>query len=131
METVKKKVVTIPASLKDILKQWFVITKPMNKLRPKEIDVLSLLLYYNIMEKPNFVRDEDRWKKVFDYDTKMHIKEELDIEDYTLQNILSSLRRKGAISRDNVVDKFYIPPIDLDTKNFMLIFNFKVKEDEG
>lgn len=130
MKNVKKKVVTIPTSLKNVLKQYLVITKPMNKLRPKEIDVMSLLLYYNILEKPNFVRDDDRWKKIFDYDTKLKIKEELEIEDYTLQNILSSLRKKGAI-KDNKIQDYYIPDIDTKTENFMLIFNFKPTFDEG
>lgn len=129
MKNIKKKVVTIPAPLKTILKQWFIITKPMNTLRPMEIDILSLLLYYNIMEKPNFVRDEDRWKKVFDYETKMKIKEELDIKDYTLQNILSSLRKKGAISKDNVIAKYYIPPIESDEDEFMLVFHFKPQKE--
>lgn len=125
MEKSRGKLVKIPVTEKSIFKSYLSLTKPINKLGPKEIDVLSLLLYYNHIEKPNFKRDEDRWKKVFDYDTKMLIKEELDMKDYSLQNILSSLRRKKVV-KNNVVMPYYIP--DFGSENtFKLIFQFEIK----
>jgi hypothetical protein len=92
-----------------------------------EIDVVSLMLYYNSIEADNFKRDEDRWKKVFSYETKMLIKEELKIEDYTLQNILSSLRKKKVIV-NNVITDYYIPKVNKDTKHFQVIFDFNINE---
>lgn len=121
------KKVTIPSNRKLIYKQYLTITKPLNGLRPKEIDVLSLLLFYNYMEQDNFKREEDRWKRVFSYETKLKIKEELDIKDYTLQNILSSLRKKKAII-NNKITSYYIPSIEGD--NFKLVFEFKLNEQE-
>jgi len=119
------KIVNINTDLKNLFKHYLFITKPLNKLRPKEIDVLALLLYYNYLEIPNFKRNEDRWKRVFDYSTKLQIREELEIEDYTLQNVLSSLRKKKVIV-NNVITDYYIPKIDA-TNNFQLVFNFNIK----
>lgn len=124
MEKSRGKLVKIPVTTKTLFKSYLSLTKPINKLGPKEIDVLSLILYYNHIEKPNFKRNEDRWRKVFDYDTKMLIKEELDMKDYSLQNILSSLRRKKVI-RNNVVMPYYIPEID-NSDVFKLIFQFEI-----
>ena len=120
------KKVTIPSNRKLIYKQYLTITKPLNGLRPKEIDVLSLLLYYNHVEKENFKRDEDRWKRVFSYETKMKVKEELEIKDYTLQNILSSLRKKKAII-NNQITNYFIPKIEDNT--FRLVFEFSLADE--
>lgn len=119
------KIININTDIKTVFKHYLFITKPLNKLRPKEIDVLSLLLYYNYLETPNFKRDEDRWRRVFDYSTKLLIREELQMEDYTLQNVLSSLRKKKVI-KDNIIMDYYIPKVD-PKNNFQLIFNFNVK----
>lgn len=124
MEKSRGKLVKIPVTTKSLFKSYLSLTKPINKLGPKEIDVLSLILYYNHAEKPNFKREEDRWRKVFDYDTKMLIKEELEMKDYSLQNILSSLRRKKVI-KNNVVMPYYIPDID-NSSTFKLVFQFQI-----
>lgn len=124
MEKSRGKLVKIPVTTKSLFKSYLSLTKPINKLGPKEIDVLSLILYYNHIEKPNFKRDEDRWRKVFDYDTKMLIKEELEMKDYSLQNILSSLRRKKVV-KNNVVMPYYIPDID-NSNTFKLVFQFNI-----
>ena len=123
----KGKFIKIPVNEKSIFKSYLSLTKPLNKLGPKEIDVLSLILYYNHIEKPNFRKDEDRWRKVFDYDTKMKIKEELDMKDYSLQNILSSLRRKKVV-QNNVVMPYYIPNFD-GSNSFRLVFSFELNKN--
>lgn len=90
-----------------------------------EIDVVALLLYYYIEEYDNFKRDEDRWRKVFSYETKLLVRQELSIEDYTLQNALSSLRKKKVVV-DNEITSYYVPKINKDTEHFMVIFDFKL-----
>lgn len=122
MET-RKKIISINTSLHDLFYYYLKFTKPLHNLRPKEISLLNEILYKNEIEKPNFKRNEDRWKKVFDYDSKLQYKEILKIEDYTLQNLLSSLRKKKVIV-DNQISKYYIPQLDDDTNNFVLNFNF-------
>jgi len=118
-----RKVITIKATVKEVIRNYLIFTKPLSKLRPKEIDLLTEILYFNHRETPNFKREDDRWKKVFDYESKMIYKKALDIEDYTLQNLLTGLRKKKVVE-NNQVKKAFIP--DLSKDNLMLIFNFKV-----
>jgi hypothetical protein len=65
---------------------------------------------------------------VFDYDTKQLIKKELGIKDPNLQNVLTSLRKKGVVI-DNEIVSTYIPNIEVDSNNFKIIFNFNIVED--
>jgi hypothetical protein len=122
----KKKVVTIKTDIKDAINKYLTFTKPLNKLRPKEIDLLSEMTYLFIKEKDNFKREEDLWKKVFDYDSKIIYKENLNIEDYTLQSLLSSLRKKKVIE-NNTIRSVYIP--DLSDNEFLLVFKFILNEE--
>lgn len=124
MKTVTKSI-RIPSSRLKIFKQYLTITKPLNGLRPQEIEVLALFLYHFIDEQENFKRIEDCWKKVFSYETKLQIKEELGIQDYTLQNILSALRKKKVIVNNQITD-YYIPKINKETENFQVIFDFSL-----
>lgn len=122
---VTRKVANITSNLKHLFKHYLIITKHLNNLRPKEIDVLALILYYNEVEKPNFKNEEDRWKKVLGYDGKIKIRDDLNMEEYNLNNLLTSLRKKGAIV-DNKVAPYFIPQIDSDTTDFQVIFNFHI-----
>lgn len=124
MKTVTKSV-RIPSSRAKIFKQYLTITKPLNGLRPQEIEVVSLFLYYFIEEKENFKLIQDCWKKIFSYEIKSKVKTELNIPDYTLQNILSALRKKKVIVNNQIAD-YYIPKINKDTKNFQVIFDFSL-----
>lgn len=118
------KIVNINVPLKRIFSNYLLLTKPFHKLTDREISVLSLLLFYNYLETPNFKKESDRWNKVFHYDTKLKIREELGMEDYALQNTLSTLRKKKAIV-DNTIPKGFIPVFD-EKDSFKLIYNFKV-----
>lgn len=126
MKTVVKSV-RIPSNRKKIFKQYLTITKPLNGLRPMEIEVVSVLLYTFLVERGNFKRVEDCWKKVFSYESKINVKEELNIKDYTLQNIFSALRRKKVIVNNQIAD-YYIPQITEETKNFQVVFDFSLDE---
>jgi len=121
----KQKVITIKTDIKDAINKYLTFTKALNKLRPKEIDLISEMIYLFIKEKQNFKRKEDLWKKIFDYDSKVIYKENLKIEDYTLQSLLSSLRKKNVIV-DNTIREVYIP--DLSDSNFLLVFKFDINE---
>lgn len=129
METVKK-VITIPSNTKKVFQQYLSLTKPLHGLRPLEIKVVSLFLYYNLVERDNFKRDEDRWDKLFSYDYKLKIRDDLGIKDHTLQNLLSSLRKKGVIIGKTIAP-YYVPQIVEGTKNFQLIYNFDIKYESG
>lgn len=121
--------VNINVKLKSLFFKWLEITKPFHKLPQQELNVLALLLYYHFKIKHETTNDKILWKIVFDYDTKMKIKEELDITDNTLQNLLSKLRNKKIII-DNKISPVYIPSLSLNAKNFKIIYNFNIIDDD-
>jgi hypothetical protein len=90
---------------------------PLNRLRNKELDVLSELLYFN--DKYSNIPQELRWKIVFDYDTKMEMIKYLGIKDIDMYNIITSLRKKGIIKGRTIEHTF-----GLTLANTDIHFNF-------
>lgn len=119
------KIANINTTIKNLFSRWLALTKPFHKLPKQPQNVLALLLYYNHIYKKDITKDSLRWIIVFDYDTKMLIKEELDMDDGRLQNVLSTLRKKGCIINNEIVST-YIPDLELESSVFKLIFNFKI-----
>lgn len=125
------KIANINTTVKNLFFKWLDITKPFHKLTKQQQEVLGLILYYNHIYKREVPNDKLRWKLVFNYDTRMLIKEELSLKDGVFQNILTKLRKKTII-KNNIVLPTYIPNIDLDSNVFKVIFNFKIiQEDVG
>lgn len=121
------KVANINIRVKDLFKKWLEITKIFHNLTNREMDILSLFLYHHYLKKKEITNEKILWKIVFDYDTKMEIKEELGIKDQSLQNVLTSLRQRNIISNNRIV-KTYIPELDSDGNNFKVVFNFNIVE---
>jgi hypothetical protein len=119
------KVANINVTLKNLFSRWLDITVTFHKLRKKERDVLALLLYYHYVYSKELTNGTILWKMVFDYDTKMKIKEELEMKDSALQNILTSLRKKNVI-KDNKIVPTYIPEMERTSTSFKIIFNLNV-----
>ncbi len=127
--SVVKKVITIPSNLKKVFEEYLYLTKPLHGLRPLEIKLIAMFLYYNVQEMDNFKREEDRWAKLFSYEVKLQIRDELKLKDHTLQNLLSSLRKKGVIV-DNKITPYYVPKVEASTTNFKLIYNFDISHEQ-
>lgn len=125
-----KKQANIKTSKKLFFKHWLNFTKPFHKLTNKEIEVVSLLLYYHSKYREETNNNKILWKMIFDYDTKMLIKKELDnMKDQILQNLLSSLRKKKVIV-NNKINPVYIPDLDKDSNNFKIIYNFIINGEK-
>ena len=120
-----QKQANINVTIKDFFFKWVNLTKPFHKLAKQKQDVLSLLLYYHYMYRKEITNKKILWKMIFDYDTKKLIKEELNLKDQGLQNVLSILRKEGVI-KDNKIINLFIPKIDSDSNNFKIIFNFTI-----
>jgi len=94
---------------------------PLDTLNSKELSVLAELLYwdyhYRALEK------EIRWKMVFDYDTKLLIMDKVPCDEQSLNNNLTSLRKKGIIEKKMIKTNF-----GLDPMNPSLTINFKINE---
>ena len=111
MKTIKT--ITFKQDEKTIIRSYLEFTKPIHKLTSKEMNFLTEILYKYSTEKENFKREEDLWKKVFDYDSKTEYKESLNIQDTSLQNMMSTLRKKNVI-KDNRVQQSFIPDTSKD-----------------
>lgn len=111
--------------LKKLFNLWLNITSPFHNLTKQQIDVLALLLYFHKKLESEITNKKILWKIVFDYETKQKIKEELDISDASLQNVLTSLRKKNIISNNQIVST-YIPKIEKESSNFKVVFNFNI-----
>ncbi len=123
------KIANLNVTLKDLFFKWLDITKSFHKLNNQQQQVLALLLYHHYLLKKETTNNKILWKLVFDYDTRMKIKEELEMSDNVFQNILTILRKKKVII-DGEISKVFIPELDLSTKNFKVIFNFNIVDNE-
>ena len=119
------KVANINIKLKNLFFKWMEITKPFHKLTGQQQSVLALFLFYHYKYKQEITNQKILWKVVFDYDTKMLIKEELNLKDAGFQNIMHQLRSKGII-KDKKITPAYIPNLEKGAKEFKIIFNFNI-----
>ena len=118
----------IKTGKKEIFKYWLEFLKPYHRLRQKEIDALSLMLYYRY-ELSRDVKNPDLVNKLlFATDTRNQIRGDLnDMSQKVFNNLLTSLRKKGVLTKGNVINPVLMPNMTED--GFKLIFNFEI--DEG
>lgn len=124
------KVATANIRVKQLFFHWMEITKPFHGLTNQQQKIVALLLYYHYTFQRDITNMKIVWKMVFDYDTKLKIKEELGIKDAVFQNMLYLLRKKGVIKNNKVVPLF-IPVLTQDSTNFKIIFNFNIIHERG
>lgn len=120
-----EKEIKIPTNRKKFFRQYIEVLKPICDVRDREADVLASLLYQSYLRK-DINNLKDRFKLVFDYDTKIKIQEELNMTTAVLRNCISQLRKKGIIGKDNVILPQYL--INPDDEIFSLKYNFILKE---
>lgn len=119
------RVANINIRLKDMFFKWMEITRPFHKLTPQQQSVLALFLYYHYEYQKDITNRKILWKTVFDYDTKLLIKEELGLKDPGFQNIMYLFRKQGFI-KDGEISSFFIPNLTKGAKDFKIIFNFNI-----
>ena len=117
-------VIPIPTTLPKYFRQCLEIIRiipPLNTLRPKELDVLAGLLYEDY--KYSHLAPDVRSKIVFDYTTKMELRDRIHIDEQQFNNCLTSLRKKGILKKRGIETNYGINP----DKPF-ITFEFKIKE---
>lgn len=116
--------ITMPkVNARKFYRQCVEILQPILKLRNREADVFSELLYYNYTKRD--IKDpEDRAALVFGTATRKKIQEDLDISNPVIQQALGGLRKKGVIKGVNIRPFFAIEPVE---GVFALTFNFVVE----
>ena len=106
---------------------------PQEPSNNQQQQVLALLLYYHYQYKKDITNNKVLWKILFDYDTKIKIKEdpifEKGLSDSALQNILTSLRKKKIIVNGEI-SGLYVPELSINSKNFKIIFIFNIVNNE-
>lgn len=127
------KIANINIKLKDLFIKYLDVTSAWHKLTTQQQYVLALLLYYHFVLKKEITNEKILWKMVFDYDTKIRIREDSifkkPMSNFTLENILTKLRKKNIII-NNQINKVFIPNIEHDSKTFKIIFNFNIVDNE-
>ena len=118
---------TIKTSKKGVFKYWLRFLKPYHGLRPREIDALAVMLFYRY-ELSRVISDKKLVDKLlFATDTRTQIREDLDnMNQKVFNNLLTSLRKKGVLDGDNVINPVLIPSMTED--GFNLVFNFEIDE---
>lgn len=104
---------------------WLTLMQPFLRLRKQELKVLSRLLYYRYIIQKEFKNEDVLYDLLFNTRTRKKIQEDLQMEDYTFNNLLSALRKKKMII-DNKINHKIIPQTQDDFGNFKLVFNIDI-----
>lgn len=104
-------------------RQYVELMNPVLRLRKRDLDVLSELLYYN--DKLKDIKSKDRWNLIFNYDNKVEISSKLKMSKETFATHLTELRRKNIIVDNKVVDMLCIIP----KNNFDVQYRFIIKDE--
>ena len=112
---------------RSIFKYWLGFLKPYHKLRQKEIEALSLMLYYRY-ELSKEVQSKDLVDRLlFSTETRHKIRFDLnDMSQKVFNNLLTSLRKKKVLTKDNKINPKLIPNMTED--GFTLVFDFEIKK---
>ena len=127
MSNQKMNIKRIHTDKKSIFRYWLEFLKPYHKLRTKEIEALSLMLYYRY-ELSREIKDPDMVDMIlFSTQTRSKIREDLGgMGQKVFNNLLTSLRKKNIISKENKINHVLIPNMSED--GFKLVFDFEVKK---
>mgnify|MGYP003671827650 CR=1 FL=1 len=116
---------------RSIFRYWLEFLKPYHKLRPKEIEALSLMLFYRYEFSLQVDNQELINTLLFSEKTRVKIKKELnDMDNKVFNNLLTSLRKKGVLIKDdkgNRINPVLVPNMTED--GFQLIFDFDIKNN--
>lgn len=118
----------INTNLKLFYKRYLILRNPITRLTNKEIDTLAEILYQHNIISSKFKDRNDplKWGQIFSPEIKAEMAKSSNQSRQIFANNLSSLRKKGIIEDNKIADKYLVIP----EKEFQLIFNFKIKDNE-
>ena len=105
---------------------WLTILQPFLKLRNKELEILSKLLYHRYLISLEVKNKEMLDELLFSPKVKKHIMSELNMPEHAYNNLLSCLRKKKIIN-DKTINRQVIQIITEPFTNFKLLYNIDVK----
>ena len=108
---------------------WLEFLKPYHKLANKEVEALSILLYYRWELSKEVTNMALVDKLLFSSEIRLKVREDLGgMKSGVFNNLLTTLRRKGVLSKDNKIIPALIPNIKPDSTGFKLIFDFEIND---
>jgi hypothetical protein len=123
----KQRVIKIKSPLRKFFREYLEAIRPMHNLPNHEARLLAELMYnYHILKRDMPV-DKYRWKVLFDYDTKMEIRDYLGISGQALENKLTMLRRKEFIVDGKLIKDYIIDPENA----YMLIYKWDINAEDS
>lgn len=78
---------------------------PMNKLRPKQLEVLGEILYQQ--NKYKAIDEKDRNNLIFSTGGRKEMRERLGMDINVFNNNISMLKKNGMLNEDNSLKKFF------------------------
>jgi hypothetical protein len=105
------KAIELEVNLDDYFNNVLVTLKPLTpfkKLRDKELKVLAQLLYYAYKYKS--LPNKEKFKLVFDYDTRQDICNKLNIPIGSFNNTLTILRTNKILEGRTIKNQFLLDP---------------------
>ena len=97
---------------------------PLNKLRNRELDVLSIIMYYNY--KYRNIEKSIRWRVINDQSTRREMQDCINMTEAAFVNNISILRKIGVILKDGTIPSFLQLIVD---NKYEVKFIFNIEED--
>lgn len=119
----QKKIVT---DKKSAFRYFLEFTKPYHKLRPREMEALSLIMYYR-HEISQSVMDEEMIDTIlFSTKTREKMRKDLgNMDKKVFQNLITTLRKKNVLTKTGI-NPSLAPKIG--EKGFNLVYTFMFDE---
>ena len=129
MENSKKDIhIQIKTTKQKFFREWLEMMKqapPLNKLRNKELDVLSQIMFSNDMEK-EIVNPEKRAKIIFDYSNKQQMMTAIGMNNNSFANCITRLRKLNLLRKGNLLHK----SLDIHPNpEYEVLFSFQLDND--
>jgi|TARA_B110000908_G_C10116725_1_gene385670 hypothetical protein len=120
---------SIQTDSRTVFMYWLEFLKPYHKLANKEVEALSILLYYRWELSKEVTNMALVDKLLFSSEIRLKVREDLGgMKSGVFNNLLTTLRRKGVLSKDNKIIPALIPNIKPDSTGFKLIFDFEIND---
>jgi len=100
-----------------VLTEIFSFTAPFKSMSRRERQVYAELNYY--YNKLPGIDPKKKNKLIFDYDTRREISDHLGVKPEQIYNIISLLKKKKLIIKNNLVPKYILPDVKTLTFNFV------------
>jgi hypothetical protein len=126
----QKKIIKINCDLVDFFNLWLDFTKPVHKLAPLEMKLISLLLLqrYSILCGSSEIDVDLDADLLSNTELRKELANKLGITKNGFNVIMSSMRKKGVINEGRI-DKRIIPELMPGTKSFSALIHFNINTD--